>query len=129
MAYIYILKLEEEKYYVGRSINVEKRLEQHFEKQASAWTRKYPVLDILEKIESSDEFDEMKYTLRMMGKFGIDNVRGGPFCEISFDPQKREFINSLLSFCSLRCRHCYSKEHFTEKCPMMRKKIIIIDEE
>ena len=59
---IYILRLEDTKYYIGKSDNVMNRYKQHLDGNASAWTKKYkPVL--LEKIiENVSPFEEDKIT-------------------------------------------------------------------
>ena len=40
---VYVLKLQEDKYYVGESINVKKRIWAHRNDNGSAWTKKYGV--------------------------------------------------------------------------------------
>ena len=39
MVFIYILELENKKYYVGKSANPNFRLEQHFNLSGSQWTK------------------------------------------------------------------------------------------
>ena len=41
MVYIYILKLKNNKYYVGKTSNPKFRLESHFNSNGSVWTMKY----------------------------------------------------------------------------------------
>ena len=41
MVSIYLLKLKDNKYYVGKTLNLHFRLEQHFNKDGSNWTKKY----------------------------------------------------------------------------------------
>ena len=45
------------------------------------WTTKYKPIKVVELIEG-DNYDEDKYTLKYMEQYGIDNVRGGSFCQI-----------------------------------------------
>ena len=40
MVYIYILKLRNNKYYIGKTQNPTFRLEDHFENNGSSWTKK-----------------------------------------------------------------------------------------
>lgn len=77
MEYIYILKLKNNKYYIGKTNNVNNRYEQHLNGYGSSWTKKYKPLSILKKILSTSPFDEDKYVKEYMSKYGIDNVRGG----------------------------------------------------
>ena len=74
---IYVLKLKGSKYYVGKTSNIEKRLSQHSRGAGSSWTRKYPVERLLRVFHDCDSYDEDKFTLKLMDKYGIDNVRGG----------------------------------------------------
>lgn len=76
MSTIYILKCQGNKYYVGKTDDPEDRISQHFSGFGSEWTKRHPPQRVLEVIEGCDEFDEDKYTLKSMQKYGIDNVRG-----------------------------------------------------
>ena len=38
---------------------------------------------LIELVPDCDNFDEDKYTIKYMAKYGIDNVRGGTFCKIT----------------------------------------------
>jgi predicted GIY-YIG superfamily endonuclease len=82
MVFIYTLELENKKYYVGKTTNPTFRLEQHFNLSGSEWTKKHKPLKILEIIPKCDNFDEDKYTIKYMEKYGINNVRGGSFIKI-----------------------------------------------
>ena len=49
MVTIYILKCEDDKYYVGKiASNVWKRIKQHFDGKGAKWTQKYKPVDILD---------------------------------------------------------------------------------
>ena len=76
---IYILGLKGSKYYVGKTSNIDKRIIQHHKGSGSAWTRKNPVNKLLRVYNNCDPYDEDKYTLKLMDKYGIDNVRGGSY--------------------------------------------------
>ena len=56
MVYVYILKLENGKYYVGKTNNPEYRLNNHFNENGSAWTKKYKPIKILKLIPNCDNF-------------------------------------------------------------------------
>jgi hypothetical protein len=99
MLYIYILELESNKYYIGKTTNPEFRLDKHFDTStsgASIWTNKYKPVKIIEIHANSDNFDEDKYTLKYMEKYGIDNVRGGSFCQIVLDQEITNTINKMI---------------------------------
>jgi hypothetical protein len=96
MLYIYILELESNKYYIGKTTNPEFRLDKHFDGSASVWTSKYKPIKLIELISNCDNFDEDKYTLKYMEKYGIDNVRGGSFCQIILNQENLNTINKMI---------------------------------
>ncbi len=59
---IYILKLEQNKYYIGKTNNPKLRLKQHINNNGSSWTKKYKPVSILKIHNNCDPFDEDKYT-------------------------------------------------------------------
>ena len=65
MVFIYILELENNKYYVGKTTNTAFRLEQHFNNSGSQWTKKYKPIKILELKSNCDDYDEEKYTINI----------------------------------------------------------------
>ena len=85
---IYCLKLKEDKYYIGKTVNMCVRLNQHLTGKGALWTEKYKPIDILFVIKEFNYNDEFMYTLFMMKIFGIDNIRGfsGKYCSLEFDP-------------------------------------------
>lgn len=115
--FIYVLSLEGNKFYVGRTdLNVDDRFEQHKNGNGSMWTKLYAVVKIVECFETYDSFDEDKYVFKYMGRYGIDNVRGGSFSTINIsDGDKRALIKIIRNAfdCCLRCGY---DNHFTENC-------------
>lgn len=92
MPIIYVLQLQENKYYVGytaRSMN--ERYHEHRVGEGSEWTRLYPPISVLEEkitsqIKSPKELscpEEDRRTLEMIKRYGWDNVRGGQWCKIN----------------------------------------------
>ena len=124
MTNIYILKLENNKYYVGKTNNPELRLKNHFENHGSLWTRRYKPLEILEIIKNCDEFDEDKYTIKMMKKYGIENVRGGSFCKFILSNDNINTLKQMIVSNSDKCYICEKDDHYGNKCPYRKRKII-----
>jgi predicted GIY-YIG superfamily endonuclease len=82
--WVYVLKLEQDKWYVGVSTNPEKRFQQHKNGFAGArFTKKFKPIDIVDKKNlgkiSYDEAQkfENKVVRTYMKKYGYNNVRGG----------------------------------------------------
>lgn len=112
---VYILKLIGGKYYIGSSENVEQRIQQHFDGNGSAWTKKYKPIKKVDVIDNCDKFDEDKYTKQYMSKYGIDNVRGGTYCEINIEKYK-EFLEKELTHSDNKCFKCGGTGHYVKDC-------------
>ena len=78
---IYILELESNKYYVGKTAPPDFQLNIHYTMGECLWTKKYNPLKLINLISNCDNFDEDKETIQYMNKYGINNVRGGSFCQ------------------------------------------------
>ena len=113
---IYILLLEDNKYYVGKTYNINMRLEQHNTSKGSLWTKKYKPIKILKIISDCDDFDEDKYTLNCMKTYGIENVRGGSFCSIELEINEIKIIEKMIKSATNKCYLCGSSNHFAKEC-------------
>ncbi len=116
MVYIYILELESGKYYVGKSNSPEIRIADHQYGMGSKFTLLYKPIRLIEIISDCDDYDEDKYTLQYMDKYGILNVRGGSFSEIQFSKTNLMMINRMINGAKNQCFLCGSKEHFVKHC-------------
>jgi len=113
---IYILKCIESKYYVGKTINLDRRLEEHFSGYGCEWTNKYPPIELVENFEKADKYDEDKYVLKYMERYGIDNVRGGCWSTISIVPEERKMLEKRINSAEDRCHNCGDNGHFIRDC-------------
>jgi hypothetical protein len=116
MVFIYVLQLENNKYYIGKTLRPEFRLEQHFNFIGSEWTKKYKPIKVIEIIPDCDNYDEDKYTIKYMEKYGINNVRGGSFCKINIDKDNIETIKKMINGSSDKCYICGNIGHFAKNC-------------
>jgi predicted GIY-YIG superfamily endonuclease len=85
--YIYVLKLVEDRYYVGRTSNILRRTRQHFTSNGALYTRKYKPLKVIEVEEEKLSDDERKMTFKYVEKYGWEKVRGSYWCSLEI---KRE---------------------------------------
>lgn len=82
--WLYVLRLEEDKYYVGITTKTpEIRMQEHIDHvRAANWTMKYKPVEILDRKDlgviskSAAEAYEDKVTREYMRKHGVNNVRG-----------------------------------------------------
>ncbi len=116
MVYIYILKLQNNKYYVGKTNNPKIRVDNHFNFSGSNWTKKNKPIQIEQIIPDCDDFDEDKYTIKYMEKYGINNVRGGSFCQDQLSDDNQKTINKMIKSSTDKCFNCGKTGHYTKDC-------------
>jgi len=115
---LYILRLKEGKYYIGTtSKDIGDRLQEHMSGRGSSWTRKYKVLKLEKTIENCDKYDEDKWTKIYMDRHGIENVRGGSYCQLKLDHNSIETLSREISHANNKCLYCNKLGHFVSTCP------------
>lgn len=113
--WIYVLRLKEDKYYVGKTSQPDKRIQDHRDGKGSYWTSLYPMIDVAEQFEG-DTFDEDKYVKKYMAEFGIDNVRGGSYVRQHLSPEDEAVLKKELLGASDACFRCGRDSHFANAC-------------
>jgi predicted GIY-YIG superfamily endonuclease len=121
MVYIYVLKLQYNKYYVGKTNNPQFRLENHFSSQGAEWTRLYKPVSLEALIPDCDDYDEDKYTRMYMDKYGVDNVRGGSYTQVVLDKGSKEQLTKMSNGTNDRCFACGKQGHFAKDCSTYSK--------
>lgn len=96
MIFIYVLRLKEKKWYIGKTETSKFRIDTHFDSAFSEFTKKYPPQEIYQIIPECDKYDEDKYVKKYMDKYGIDNVRGGTYTRLELTSNEREIIQREL---------------------------------
>ena len=114
--FIYILELEQNKYYIGKTTNIAFRLKDHIESNGAAWTRKYKPISVDKIIPNASPFDEDRYTKEYMSKYGIDKVRGGSYVKVELDDFQKETLNREIWAAKDMCTQCGRKGHWINDC-------------
>lgn len=118
MTTIYVLELEQGKYYVGKTNNnrpVDERFEEH-KQRGSSWTKMYKPIKTIQEIANADNHDEDKYTKIYMEKYGIDNVRGGSYTQLILSESQIEAIEREFRTSQDKCYRCGHADHFSREC-------------
>jgi hypothetical protein len=88
---IYVLQLEEGKYYVGKTTrSVHVRYKEHETGHGAVWTRRYPPIRKLHDFNTDEDDAENKEVRRCMAQFGMDNVRGGSYSQVELSTKQME---------------------------------------
>lgn len=114
---VYILKLENDKYYVGRTSKpVAERFNEHLIGKGSAWTELHKPKEIVKIIKNPDDFDEDKQTKIYMRQYGINNVRGGSYVTIELPEFQIKSLEQELCTSNNKCFKCHGEGHYATQC-------------
>jgi hypothetical protein len=116
MVYIYVLRLEGKKFYVGRSKDPLRRIKEHFKGKGTFWTQKHKPVRVAKIYPNCDPYDEDKYTKKYMAKYGIENVRGGSFTRLELHPAVKFLIKQMINTATERCYICSQEGHYASEC-------------
>lgn len=92
-SFIYILRCENDKYYVGISSNISAKFLEHKYGDKIEWTSKYRPIEIIDIIE---DYDVDRYLKMYMRKYGIENVRGESYEDVELNEEIKKYLENLI---------------------------------
>ena len=120
MFFIYILKLKDDKYYIGKSRNkrtLHNRLRNHFNRGGAVWTKRHKPIEVDKIINIIDEkYIEDRIVFEYMNTYGIENVRGGSFCKVKLSIEEIKVIKRIINTEEDSCFICNSNNHMSNEC-------------
>jgi len=118
--YIYVLRLTDGRYYVGKTYNITKRWNEHREGNGAAWTKRYAPLEMIECYRTTSMFEEDRKTKQIMSEKGIENVRGGTYVTMELDLDTVEFLQTEIWSGQDKCGRCGHDTHHAAQCKEKR---------
>lgn len=115
MQQLYILLLGGGHYYVGKTVDLERRLDEHRRGECT-WTRMHGVVQLVETRLMRTGFDEDAVTKEYMAKHGVDKVRGGAYVKTELDADTVRLLQIELRSAADLCTRCGRPSHFVAKC-------------
>lgn len=120
MSFVYVLRLIGNRYYIGKTINVVKRISAHFNGSGSKWTKLHQPVEVMEVFKNCNGFDEDYFTKQYMAKYGVENVRGGSYCGITLNTNELNVLRKEFDTALDRCFVCGEVGHMSIYCPNRR---------
>jgi predicted GIY-YIG superfamily endonuclease len=114
---LYVLALEDACFYVGVTINLERRIKEHAAGKGGAWTRRHKYTRVVsaEPVSCDSGVAEDAKVIALMCEHGIYNVRGGTFSGVDLGTDE-ETVHRMIWHAQDRCLTCGSDEHWAAEC-------------
>ena len=118
---VYVVKLRDNRFYVGYTSDFRKRLNQHLKGKSSEWVKKFKLASnpVYKIYETEEKIDELFHFIEMVKIFGVQNVRGAQFSAIKLSEKSISTIKILETYEDLRlviCEKCGLRGHDKSIC-------------
>ena len=121
--WIYVLELRDDFVYVGHSMNPEERMQEHLLRgdRCPAWVLEHPatgkfLVPARPAEGENPRLEEDMVTKEWMDKCGIDNVRGGAYCQVKLTEQQKKALEGELWHGNGLCFKCKAPGHCAKDC-------------
>lgn len=116
--YIYVLLLGGDNYYVGKTVDVNKRVEEHRSggRRCADWVGFHGFVRLETSYLSTSEFDEEKTTKEMMKAYGPGRVRGAKYVQRELSELQLYDIYTSIYSTTDNCQRCGRSGHRAIGC-------------
>jgi hypothetical protein len=116
MEWIYVLQLENGKYFIDCTDTVQYDIYMHIKGHAAVRTKKHKFVKVTH-VFRGHRIDLFKYILLFMDMYGMQAVRGGCFLLENMTAENENTICNILSFKDYSCFFCGLTTHLVNVCP------------
>ena len=113
--HVYVLRLEDNCWYVGSSSDWKKRVQAHTRGEGAEWTRLHKPIECVSHKPGNSLAEESK-TLELMSEKGVENVRGGSYASVVLSTSQVENLRRQISSIRGECYKCGSDDHMVADC-------------
>lgn len=113
---VYVLRLENDRYYVGKTHDVETRYADHLNGRGTTWTKLYKPIELVLVKNCVYSFEEDGFVKLYMYHHGIDKVRGGAYSSEILSDDQIYFLKRELWSSHGACMRCGREGHYIKSC-------------
>ena len=117
---LYVLKLENDCYYIGTSTNLDQKLMRQFGGRGAMWIKKNKPIKLISVIDDIANINVDQFVKNYMAKYGIDKVRGGSYTRVDLGKTQTKMLQTELA-----CDNRTIKPKIVEIKPVIESKIEI----
>lgn len=114
---IYVLRLQDDCWYVGKTKDVQRRLEKHMAGEGAAWTKVHRPEEVVMERKMVGVWDEDNKVKSLMLYYGIDKVRGGSYSQVTLPEFQVLALKTEFSHVDECCFRCGKRGHYIGDCP------------
>lgn len=114
--YIYVLQLQDSRFYVGSTNDIGRRWLEHASGKGSTFTSIYRPVSIVDIRLKGSPYDEDNITKEYMSKYGIQFVRGGSYTSVEISAEQEALLTREMQTAMNQCFRCGGSGHYANDC-------------
>jgi predicted GIY-YIG superfamily endonuclease len=113
---IYVLLLQDDCWYVGKTTDLQKRIDQHMNGDGALWTRIHRPIEVASSQKKVGYWDEDNKVKSLMLNYGIEKVRGGSYVLPELPEYQILALKTEFKHVCNQCFKCGKEGHYVTNC-------------